>query len=243
MITQSNERSLQHLPRILLVGFLLAFVVQVSHQIYLKSSLQRDFEHLKPPLEIDFYRSLTQGSEDLWSYLLMFKVQLHDNQRGRHENYKNLDYKTLGQWLLTLSQLNQQSDYPAFLAARVYSQVDDPEKIRMIIDVIDQLFEQAPALHWRRMTEACLLAKHRLNDLDLALKLASKVAALPDSITLPFWARDMKIILLDELNELESAQILISSMLQSGSITDNDEIRFLQSRLLKIQQQMLSGRQ
>ena len=243
MITQSNERSLKQLPRVLLLGFVLAFTIQIVHQKSSQSSLQRSFKHLEQPYEIDFYRSLTQGSENLWSYLLMFKVQLHDNQRGQHESYKNLDYKTLAQWLLMLSRLNLQSDYPAFLATRVYSQVDDPNKIRMVIDVIDQLFEQDPLLHWRRMTEACLLAKHQLKDLDLALKLASKVADLPASIHLPFWARDMKLILLDELNELESAQVLISSMLQSNSITDEDELRFLQFRLLKIQQQMLNGRQ
>jgi hypothetical protein len=243
MITQSKERSLRHLPRTLLIGFFLVSVLQITHQVYSESSMQRVFKHLESPLGTGFYQSLTQGSENLWSYLLMFKVQLHDNQRGRHESYNNLNYKTLSQWLLVLSQLNKHSDYPSFLAARVYSQVDDPKKIKMMIDIIDQLFEQNPALHWRRMTEACLLAKHQLKDLDLALNLAAKVAALPNSITLPFWARDMKLILLDELNELESAQILISSMLQSGTITDNDEIRFLQSRLLKIQQQMLSGRQ
>lgn len=227
----------------LLLGFVLAFALQITHQLYSTSSLHQNFKHLKPPLAADFYRSFTQGSEDLWSYLLMLKVQLHDNQRGQHESYKNLDYKILSQWLLTLSQLNRHSDYPAFLAARVYSQVQDPVRIRTVIDVIEQLFAQNPALHWRRMTEACLLAKHQLKDLDLALKLAAKVAELPRSIDMPYWARDMKIILLDELNELESAQILISSLLQSGSISDNDEIRFLQSRLLRIQQQMSGGRQ
>jgi hypothetical protein len=243
MIIQSNERSLLHLPRTLLIGFVLALILQITHQIYSKSSLQLAFKRLESPLGIGFYKALTKGSEDLWSYLLMFRVQLHDSQRGIHESYKNLDYKILGQWLLTLSQLNNRSDYPAFLAARVYSRVDDPQKIRMMIDIIDQLFEQKPALHWRRMTEACLLAKHQLKDLELALKLASKVAMLPDSIEIPFWARDMRLILLDELNELESAQILISSMLQSGVITDDDEMHFLQSRLLKIQQQMLKDRQ
>ncbi len=243
MFTGSNERSLNQVPKLLLFGIMLALSIQGAHQLYFKSSLQRSFMHLQQPFEVSFYRALTKDSEKLWSYLLMFKVQLHDNQRGRHENYNNLNYKTLSHWLLTLSELNQQSDYPAFLATRVYSQVNDPDKIKTIISVIDQLFEKNPSLHWRRMTEACLLAKHKLKDLDLALKLASKVSALPDSVKMPYWARDMKLILLDELNELESAQIIISSMLQSGSITDNDEKRFLQSRLLKIQQQMLEGQQ
>ena len=86
------------------------------------------------------------------------------------------------------------------------------------------------------MTEACLLLKHQLNDLPAALKVTEQIADLPKSMKLPFWARDMKLVLLDELNQFESAQLLISSMLRSGEITDKDEIRFLQARLLKIQQ-------
>jgi hypothetical protein len=238
-----QERDLKQLPPLLIFAFILTFILQVAHQQYSTSSLNASFTQLARPFSAGFYRSVAMGSDKLWSYLLLLKVQLHDNQRGRHENYKNLDYKTLSDWLLTLSRLNPDYDYPAFLAARVYSQVGDRDKIRDMISVIEQLFEQNPALHWRRMTEACLLAKHQLNDLDLALALAKKVASLPKSIELPYWARDMRLILLDDLNQLQSAQILISSMLQSGSITDTDELRFLKQRLLKIQQQMSEGRQ
>jgi hypothetical protein len=235
---QSTERSLKQLPGIMIPAFALVFVLQLTQHFFSTSSMQRSFEQLPQPYSKDLYAAASKGSEKLWSYLMLLKVQLHDNQRGRHESYRHLDYKILSDWLLTLSHLNPDSDYPAFLASRVYSQIHDKAKIRIMIGVIKKLFEENPALHWRRMTEACLLAKHQLNDLPLALSLAEEVAKLPPSIELPYWARDMKLILLDELNQLQSAQILISSMLQSGSITDNDELRFLKSRLLKIQQQM-----
>ena len=243
MKRKARERSIKQLPIWLLLSFVLAFAIQVYHSYVSTVPLKAEFAQLSQPLSVGLYQSIAQGSEKLWSYLLSLKVQLHDNQRGRHENYRNLDYKILSHWLLILYQLNPESSYPAFLASRVYSQVNDKEKISMMITVIEKMFDQNPRLNWRRMTEASLLAKHQLNDLNLALKIASKVAELPRTIKMPFWARDMKFILLDELNQLESAQILISSMLQSGAVTDRDEIRFLQSRLLKIQQQMLSDGQ
>ena len=101
-------------------------------------------------------------------FLLMLLLQL-----GYHHFYKTSllpSFTQLSQWLKTLYELNPQSDYPAFLASRVYSQVDDPQKIRIMIDLIDDLFRRNPQQHWRRMTEACLLAKHQLRDLILALK-------------------------------------------------------------------------
>jgi hypothetical protein len=125
----------------------------------------------------------------------------------------------------------------------VYSNVDDPQKVKAMVDVIETLFQQDPQLHWRRMTEATLLAKHRLRDLPLALKLAEQVAVLPASMRLPYWARDMRIVLLDDLGELESARILISSILESGTVEDEDELRFLQQRLLNIQQSLSRSKQ
>ncbi len=218
-------------------------VMQVAHVHFNRSDLQSDIQQLSTPLHPDLYSKMALGSDRLFSYLLLLDLQLHDNQTGRHLRYEHLDYTLLVQWLRTVYALNPESDYPAFIASRVYSNVNDERKIRLIIDVIEDLFAQDPARHWRRMTEACLLAKHKLKDLPRALDLAEQVAALPNSIRLPYWARDMRIILLDELNELESARILISSLLESGEIEDPDEIHFLQQRLLKIQQSLLEQEQ
>ena len=238
----TTQRKFSQLPVFIVAGFLLMLLLQLVYHHFYKTSLLPSFTQLSKPANAELYHSLAMGSDRLWSYLLLLKLQLHDNQKGRHVNYRQLDYQVLSQWLKTLSQLNPQSDYPAFLASRVYSQVDDPQKIRKMIDLIDDLFQRNPQQHWRRMTEACLLAKHRLKDLNLALQLAQKVAALPDTFKLPFWARDMQLVLLDELNQNESAQLLISSLLQSGTIKDRDEIHFLQHRLLKIQQKLLENK-
>ncbi len=232
---------MNQVPLVVLVGFVLMLGLQLGYHHFYQQSLQSSFTQLSRPADASFYRSLAMGSDRLWSYLLLLNVQLHDNQKGRHVNYSQLDYRVLRQWLLTLYELNPQSEYPAFLASRIYSQVDDPQKIRLMIDLIDELFERNPEQHWRRMTEASLLAKHQLADLPLALSLAQQVAALPESYDLPFWARDMQLVLLDELNQYESAQLLISSLLESGNIKDRDEVRFLQHRLLKIQQKLLEN--
>lgn len=240
---KQRQRKLHQVPVYALLGMLILFAVQLSHHHWFKSSIIDSYKALRQPASADFYKAIALGSDRLWSYLLLLGVQLHDNQRGRHINYIHLNYETLQDWLLTLYELNPLSDYPAFLAARVYGQVPDKNKVRTMITVIETLFRRNPQQHWRRMTEACLLAKHQLQDLPLALKLAKDINTLPKTIKLPFWARDMELVLLDELNQFESAQLLISSMLQSGEIRDEDEIRFLKFRLLKIQQALLKYKQ
>ena len=238
-----RERKLSQVPITILLGFALFLIAQLSYHYFHNSSSDASFRQLTSPRNPEHYRAMSSGSDRLLSYLLLIGVQLHDNQKGLHVSYNRLDYRLLSDWLLALYELNPDSDYPAFLAARVYSQVEDKDKLRRMVGVVELLFDKNPQQHWRRMTEACLILKHQLKDLPEAFRLAEKIASLPAAIAIPFWARDMKLVLLDELGELESAQLLISSMLQSGEITDADETRFLQMRLLRIQQNLLNNKQ
>jgi hypothetical protein len=240
----TQQRALKSLPVLLLPGLLLALLMQAGWHYYFNLNAPRLMvQPLKAPASPTIYRALSLGSQKLMGYILTLRLQLHDNQLGRNIRYRYLDYDALSEWLLTLYELNPQSDYPAFLASRIYSQVKDKAKIRKMISVVETLFDKNPVQHWRRMTEACVLAKHELKDLPLALRLAQKIANIPSSVKIPHWARDMKLVLLDELNELESAQLLISSMLQDDDIKDPDEIRFLQDRLLRIQQKLSAQQQ
>ncbi len=238
-----RERPFSSLPRAVQAAFALLLMLQLVFMTFYRADQSASFETLDEPADDSVYRVVALGSERLLAYLLTIELQLHDAQSGVHLPYTKLDFERLKQWLLALHRLNPLSDYPAFLASRVYSQNPDDSKVRIMIDVIDELFKRDPQRHWRRMTEACLLAKHRLGDLPLALELARKLSRMPRDIETPYWARDMEIIVLDEMNEKESARMLISSLLQSGEITDADERRFLEHRLLKIQQELLNAGQ
>jgi len=107
-----------------------------------------------------------------------------------------------------------------------------------LLEFIDDQFTARPQLHWRRQAEATVIAKHQLGDLELALEMAKKLAGQPDSIQMPHWARDMQFLLLGDLNEFETAMLIIQALLQSGSITDPDELRFLKIKLLYFQQKL-----
>ena len=129
------------------------------------------------------------------------------------------------------------------LASRVYSLTGDPARLRQILGYIEREFEVAPQLHWRRLAEASLMARHKLDDLELALRLAEKIARQPASMQIPDWARDLQFLVLAELNELEAAIAIIQVMIQSGSITDPDERRFLEEKLSDFQQKLFESQQ
>lgn len=237
------ERPLLHLPVPLIAGFLLVLLCQLLFHHY--SPVLREFRYqpLSSPLQAPTYRGIAMGSEKLMGYLLAIRLQLHDSQAGRYFSYKQIDYTVLVQWLEQITLVNPTSEYPMLLASRVYSQTRDKGRLRLMLEFIERNFDHAPQLHWRRLAEASVIAKHQLGDLKLALRLAEKLALQPASMAMPQWARDIQFLLLAELNELESAIAIIEAMLQSRAVIDPDERRFLQGKLSKFQQELFESQQ
>jgi uncharacterized Zn finger protein len=152
-----------------------------------------------------------------------------------------MDYDLVVDWLETISDIDADSEYPMLLASRIYTQTGNPERLRKILGFIERRFDDNPQLHWRRLAEASLIAKHKLKDLDLALRFADKLARQPAKVKMPHWARDFQFLLLAELNETESAIAIIEALLQSGSIKDPDERRFLREKLSDFQQKLFES--
>ena len=238
-----GERAFKDLPQPLIVGFVFLFGVQLWFHHHSQRSLESEYRPLTAPLSASMYQGLSMGSHGLMGHLAALRLQLHDNQLGRHFSYRRLDYSQLVEWLETVSEISPDNEYPMLLASRVYSSTRDPAQLRLLVAFIESRFEHNPQLYWRRMTEAMLIAKHQLNDLNLALRLAEKVAIQPQSVEMPQWARDFRFLLLADLNQLESAIAIIQALLSTGSIKDPDELRFLRDKLSKFQQELFETQQ
>jgi hypothetical protein len=231
-------RPLLQVPWLLLSGFLLLLLMQIWFHQSAITQKAISYRPLSIPFDSSVYRGLSMGSEQLFSYLLAMRLQLHDNQAGKHIRYRQIDYELLVRWLDQIYRLNPASEYPIMLASRVYSQTRDKARLRIILDYINRTFMLDPQLHWRHLAEATVVAKHQLGDLSLALEMAEKLANQPPSVVMPAWARDIHLILLGDLNEYETAIAIIGELLNSDAVNDPDEKLFLQEKLLYFQQKL-----
>ena len=237
------ERPVLSLPRPLLLAFLALMGIQILYHHVNQLRFETGYEPLGQPFDAATYRSLSMGSEQLFGYLLAIRLQLHDSQAGKHFVYSQIDYGTLIDWLDQITLVSPATEYPMLLASRVYTTTRDEPRLRLILGFIERRFDDDPQLHWRRLVEASLIAKHKLKDMDLALRLAAKVSAQPAYVKMPNWARDFQFLLLAELNELESAIAMIEALLQTEAVKDPDEKRFLQGKLLDFQQKLFESQQ
>ncbi len=223
-----DQRSLTAVPRGVLAALLIALSVQVAWQSMLPRPVARA-EALDPPLPAAALRILSLGEPVPFAQLTTLYLQAFDNQPGISIPFRDLDYPRVIEWLDTILELDPLTQYPLLMAAHLYGQVPDLQRERLMFEFVHRQFLLDPNRRWRWLANASLATKHRLKDLPLALRYARDIAQLAPAA--PPWARQMHIILLEEMGEIESAKILIGGLLDSGQIKDEFEMRFLLDRL------------
>ena len=134
-------------------------------------------------------------------------------------------------WLRALLELDPRGPYPLFAAARVYAEIRDPARSRLMLEFVYEQFLLDPNRRWPWLAHAALLAKHRLHDLPLARRYAAAIDRHTTAADVPLWARQMEIFILEDMNEIEAARIMLGGLLASGKITDPAEAAFLKQRL------------
>jgi len=147
------------------------------------------------------------------------------------QSYQGADTARLFGWLRAALETDPRSHYPLFLAARVYAESADAQRSRVALEFVHQEFLRDPDRRWPWLAHAALLAKHRLKDLPLARRYAQAIERRATAPEVPPWAKQMEIFILEDMNELEAAKVMIAKLLQSGVIHDPAELRFLKERL------------
>jgi len=185
---------------------------------------------LPPAPRPEVLRLAAVGEDAAAARLLMLYLQGFD--------VRGVDYRRLTAWLRAALALDPRSAYPLFAAARVFAETPDPAASRIALEFIYQEFARDPNRRWPWLAHAALLAKHRLNDLPLARRYAAAIQRQATSPDVPLWARQMEIFILEDMNELEAARILLGGQLEHGGIQDPNERRFLEQRLRELEQRV-----
>jgi len=178
---------------------------------------------------------LIAASDQSFSYrLIIFWLQQFDVQAGQYVSYRSIDYQKLTSWLTALSTYEPDSQYPMLLATRIYSRVSDESRVRQMLDFIYRQYKINPEKNWRWLSEATITAQHKLKDKKLALKYATALAEEKND-KIPFWAKDMRLLILEQMGETEQIKLLVGGLLANKLVTDENEIRFFDQLLRRIE--------
>lgn len=194
-------------------------------------------EDLPPAPSIAALRLASFGDPVALAKTLMLYLQAFDYQSGSKVPYRDLDYGRLETWLARILELDPQGQYPLLAASRLYAEVPVEAKQRSMLDFVYRQFLLDPNRRWPWLAHATAIAKHRLKDLPLALRYAQAIQRYAVADSVPLWAKQMEIFILEDMNELETARIIVGGYLQSGSVKDPAELKFLDERLKQLEAQ------
>lgn len=197
-------------------------------------------QDLPPAPQAAALRVASLGEPAAAARLAMLYVQAFDLGAGNALPYRRLDYSRLRDWLRAILDTDPRSNYPLFVAARVYAEVEDPARCRTMLEFIHRAFLEDPNRRWPSLAHAALLARHKLHDLPLARRYAADVQRLTTDPTIPLWAKQMEAFILEDMGELQAARVMLGGLLASGRLEDPGERRFLQERLEELERRQAS---
>ncbi len=233
LFVKDEYRPLRLVPRKLWAAAALMLAAQLFFHGQLWGAAQlsaRDLQLRRPPSDT-MLRILALGDRPALARILMLNLQAFDNQQGASISFRDLDYEVLGLWLDRITALDEQSEYPHFSAAKIYTAVFDETRQRAMIQWVRRHFADAPDARWEWMAHAANFAKHRLKDDELALAMAREMRALTAPGKVPGWTRQMEVFFLESANEYEGAANLLAHLLAAGEVSDPTEFSFLLERL------------
>ncbi|MGH8687517.1 MAG: hypothetical protein ACREVQ_07390 [Burkholderiales bacterium] len=237
-----RERPLDEVPAWLWAVLGAALAAQLGLQA-LRAPPAARAEDLPPAPRMAALRAASFGEPAAAARLAMLYLQAYDLGSGNRLPYRDLDYTRLREWLQAVLDTDPRSNYPLFAASRVYAEVDDDAKCRQMLDFVHQSFFGDPNRRWPSLAQAALVAKYRLHDLPLARRYAADLQRLTTDPAVPMWARQMEVFILEDMNELEAARIMLGGLLASGKLQDSGERRFLEEHLKELERRTASERQ
>ena len=232
-----DERPLSHVsgPVLALLAAGLALQISLRAAAPPPSATAPD---LLPPPAASLLRLASLGDPVTLAKILMLQLQAFDYRSGSKVPYQNLDYGHIEAWLARILELDPQGQYPLLAAARLYGEVPQEAKQRSMLEFIYRAYLRDPDRRWPWLAHATFLAKHRLQDMDLALRYAAALRRHTTAKDVPSWVTTMEIFIREDLNELETARLMIGGLLASGRISDRAELIFLDGRLREIEQRL-----
>ena len=235
-----DERPLSHVSTPVLALLAAGLALQIGLHAMAPEPEARAHDLTQPP-SATLLRLASLGEPIALAKILMLQLQAFDYQSGTRIPYKDLDYTRLEAWLSRILELDPASQYPLLAAARLYAEVPREAKQRSMMDFIYRQYLLDPNRRWPWLAHATFLAKHRLKDMDLALKYAAALQKYTTAKDVPAWVTTMEIFIREDMNELETARMMIGGLLASARIIDRAELSFLESRLREMEERLKQG--
>lgn len=196
---------------------------------------------IKPNMEVvpnvpgkHYIEALTFGDKEFYFRVLAFQIQITGDTFGRFTALRDYDMEKLYRWFTLLDTLDSRSDMMPAMAAYYFSQSQNIEDVRYMVDYLYEHSVRDVQHKWWWLIQALYLSMHKLNDMDLALKVAKPLI----DPKVPAWAQHMTAVVYEKRGEMDDALRIMETIKDNAEhITDRDlryMIYFVKDRLKRL---------
>jgi hypothetical protein len=169
-------------------------------------------------------RALSFGDEEAFFRLLALSMQNSGDTFGRFTALYKYDFNKLYHWFKLLDGLNNQSNYLPAMASYYFSQTQNPNDVRYIVDYLDEYADGRAKEKWWWVTQATYLATHKLKDNDRAAAIAEKLRGVRG---IPLWAQQLPAFIHEKRGEFGEALAIIEEVIQNPEDYSQGELNFM----------------
>ncbi len=169
-------------------------------------------------------KALSFGDEEFYFRVLALDIQNAGDTFGRFTELYKYDFKKLYAWFTLLDSLDNESDYMPFIASYYYSQTQYVPDVRYVVNYLYEHSAGRPEKKYWWLAQAVYLAQHKLNDSDLALKMAKP---LENADNAPYWVRQLPAFVHEKRGEMEDALQIIEHIQANSKNIPEGELRFM----------------
>ncbi len=182
-------------------------------------------------------RALSFGDEEAFFRLLALNIQSSGDTFGRFTALYKYDFNKLYHWFHLLDGLDNESSYLPSMATYYFSQSQNPNDVRYMVDYLDEYTLGREKDKWWWVTQASYLASHKLGDSSRALELAERLRGIKG---IPLWAQQLAAFVHEGRGEYGEALDIIQEILKDPSQYSQGELNFMkyfiEERLGKMKQ-------
>ncbi len=169
-------------------------------------------------------RALSFGDEEAFFRLLALNIQNSGDTFGRFTALYKYDFNKLYHWFHLLDELNNQSNYLPAMASYYFSQSQNVNDVRYIVDYLDEYTDGRVDDKWWWVVQGVYLASHKLNDDARALQLAERMVG---HRKIPIWAQQMAAFIHEKRGEFGDALVIIQDILKHPEDFSSGELNFM----------------
>lgn len=186
---------------------------------------------IKPDLEIvpavpgkASLDAMSFGDNAFYFRVLALKLQNAGDSYGHFTPLKDYDYKKLALWFNLLDGMDRRSNMVPFMASYYFSQTQNTADVRYMVDYLYAHAVRDIGTKWWWLLQAMYLSMHRLNDMDLALKVATPLV----DEKVPVWAQQMVAVVHEKRGEMDDALRIMETIQRHSKDIPEADLRYME---------------